>query len=310
MEKRRRKPTTGEASTKEKPPAIRRVEIGTERVEVGPERTPPPEDPAVLEIRDLSVKIGSKLIFEPVSLSIPERSITALMGPSGCGKSILLKSIIGLLRDEVAPATRIAYTGEVMFDGSNLLETQGHDLELIRRRVAYVSQRPAAFPGTIYENSVIALKYWRPDISRAESDAIVESALRQAALWDELKHRLNDSARELSSGQLQRLCVARAATLNPEVFLLDEPCAYIDPVSTLAFEEWLREIRQEHAVFIVTHNMQQAARVSDRTAMMTVKLAGNGHDLVGKVIELDATGRIFTRPGERITEDFISGRFG
>ena len=229
-----------------------------------------------------------------VDLSIAPRAVTALIGPSGCGKSTLLRSINRL--NELIPGAR--RTGEIRLDGENIYQ-RGMDVVTLRQRVGMVFQRWNPFPKSIYDNVAYGPRLnARP--SRAELDAIVESALRRAALWDEVKDRLRDGALALSGGQQQRLCIARALANDPEVLLLDEPASALDPIATQKIEELVYELKRELTIVIVTHNLQQAARISDRTAFF----------YLGRLVEVGDTQRLFTSPREQRTEAYITGRFG
>ncbi|MFI5239389.1 MAG: phosphate ABC transporter ATP-binding protein PstB [Gemmatimonadales bacterium] len=247
-----------------------------------------------MEARDFSFFYGAKQALFDVSLDIQPRSVTALIGPSGCGKSTFLRSI-NRLNDTIA-GTR--HTGEIMLDGDNIY-SKGTDVVALRQRVGMVFQRWNPFPKSIYDNVV-----YGPRIngvrSRSELDAIAEDALRRAALWDEVRDRLRHSALGLSGGQQQRLCIARALANQPEVLLLDEPASALDPIATQKIEALLYELKAQLTIVIVTHNLQQAARISDRTAFF----------FLGKLVETDTTDRIFTRPREERTEAYITGRFG
>ncbi len=247
-----------------------------------------------IEARDFSFFYGAKQALFDVSLDIQPRSVTALIGPSGCGKSTFLRSI-NRLNDTIA-GTR--HTGEIMLDGDNIY-SKGTDVVALRQRVGMVFQRWNPFPKSIYDNVV-----YGPRIngvrSRSELDAIAEDALRRAALWDEVRDRLRHSALGLSGGQQQRLCIARALANQPEVLLLDEPASALDPIATQKIEALLYELKAQLTIVIVTHNLQQAARISDRTAFF----------FLGKLVETDTTDRIFTRPREERTEAYITGRFG
>ena len=247
-----------------------------------------------VEARTFSFWYGAKQALHDIDLTIRPRSVTALIGPSGCGKSTFLRSLNRL--NDVIPDVR--HTGEIRLDGEDVYAA-GIDVVNLRQRVGMVFQRWNPFPRSIFENVAYGPKInGRP--TRSELDAIVESALRRAALWDEVKDRLRHSALSLSGGQQQRLCIARALANRPEVLLLDEPCSALDPIATQKIEELLFQLKSELTIVIVTHNLQQAARVSDETAFF----------FLGKVIEHDLTERIFTSPGQKQTEDYITGRFG
>ncbi len=254
-----------------------------------------------LETRNLAAFYGQTKAIEGISLKFRPNVITALIGPSGCGKSTLLRCLNRM--HEVAKG---AYaTGDVLLDGQNIY-APGADPVRIRRRIGMVFQKPNPFPTmSIYDNVIAGLKLNRGQQRGAAYDEIVESALRSVALWDEVKDKLRSSGVALSGGQQQRLCIARAIAVEPEVLLLDEPASALDPVATLKIEELLQELRQRYTIVLVTHNMQQAARVSDMTAFL---LADERR--VGRLVEYGPTNVIFTRPRDKRTEDYISGRFG
>ncbi|MEO7043148.1 MAG: phosphate ABC transporter ATP-binding protein PstB [Gemmatimonadaceae bacterium] len=247
-----------------------------------------------MEARDFSFFYGKKQALFDVSLAIEPRAVTALIGPSGCGKSTFLRSINRL--NDTIPGTR--HSGEILLDDDDVY-SKATDIVALRQRVGMVFQRWNPFPKSIYDNVV-----YGPRIngirSRSELDAIAEDALRRAALWDEVRGRLRSSALGLSGGQQQRLCIARALANQPEVLLLDEPASALDPIATQKIEALLYELKSQVTIVIVTHNLQQAARVSDRTAFF----------FLGKLVEVDTTDRIFTRPQEERTEAYITGRFG
>ena len=258
-----------------------------------------PENTSVLETRDLDIYYGDFLAVTGVNLHIPRHKITAIIGPSGCGKSTLLRSFNRM--NELVPGTHIR--GEVLFDGQNLYEKSVDPVE-VRYRIGMVFQKANPFPKSIYENIA-----WGARIHGYEGnmDELVEFSLKQAALWDEVKDKLKQSGLSLSGGQQQRLCIARAIAVRPEVILMDEPASALDPIATLKIEELMQELKQNYTIVIVTHNMQQAARVSDYTAMMML----NGSETrSGTVIEFDDTKKIFTRPGDKRTEEYVTGRFG
>jgi phosphate transport system ATP-binding protein len=247
-----------------------------------------------VSFRDMGFSYPGRRALAGVTLDVPERRVTAVIGPSGCGKSTLIKSI-----NRIAEiGTEIRIEGQVLLDGEDVYAT-GVDLVDLRRRVGMVFQKPNPFPKSIYENVAFGPRLHGVR-GRADLDATVERSLRQAALWDEVSDRLHTSAMELSGGQQQRLCIARVLAVDPEVILMDEPCSALDPISTARIEELIEELRERYTVVIVTHNMQQAARVSDRTAFL----------LNGSLVEIGDTERIFTNPSDRRTEDYITGRFG
>ncbi len=266
------------------------------RVEAAAAATMARTDVAV-ETRDLSVYYGTFRAVREVSLSIPRRRVTAIIGPSGCGKSTLLRALNRM--NETLSQSHV--TGQVFFRGQSVYEPSVDPVEL-RRRIGMVFQRPNPFPKSIYENVA-----WGARINgyRGDMNAHVEQCLRDAALWDEVKDNLRKSAMTLSGGQQQRLCIARAIAVRPEVILMDEPASALDPVATLKIEELIQALKQEYAIIIVTHNMQQAARASDYTAFLTM-----GDDRAGYLVEYGATQDVFTAPKQQITEDYITGRFG
>ncbi len=252
-----------------------------------------------MQTESLSIYYGNFRAVADVTLPVRDRKITAIIGPSGCGKSTLIRSL-NRMNDLIAGAHA---GGKVMLDGEDIYAS-GIDVVDIRRRVGMVFQRPNPFPKSIYDNVAFGVRLYGR-IPKAELDDIVETSLRRSALWDEVKDKLKQSAMALSGGQQQRLCIARAIAVEPEVILMDEPCSALDPVATLKIEELMQELKQDYAIVIVTHNMQQAARVSDTTAMMMMRA-----DRAGEMIEFDETQIIFTKPRDKRTEDYVSGRFG
>ena len=250
--------------------------------------------PAKIRFEDLAFTYPGRAALRHVSLQIPEKRVTAIIGPSGCGKSTLIKSV-----NRIAEiGTPVTVTGKVLLDDENVYEA-GIDLVDLRRRVGMVFQRPNPFPKSIYENVAFGPRL-HGSAGRGRLDEVVERSLKQAALWEEVSDRLQTSALELSGGQQQRLCIARVLAVDPEVVLMDEPCSALDPISTARIEELIEQLRERYTVVIVTHNMQQAARVSDNTAFL----------LDGNLVEVGETERIFTNPSDRRTEDYITGRFG
>ncbi|MFB8387214.1 phosphate ABC transporter ATP-binding protein PstB [Microbacterium sp. NPDC055910] len=255
-----------------------------------------------IEVSDLNVYYSDFLAVEGVSIDIQPRSVTAFIGPSGCGKSTFLRTLNRM--HEVIPGARVE--GRVLLDGNDLYGPHV-DPVVVRRQVGMVFQRPNPFPTmSIKENVLAGVKLNNKRMSKSDSDALVESALRGANLWNEVKDRLEKPGSGLSGGQQQRLCIARAIAVSPEVILMDEPCSALDPISTYAIEELIGELKNDYTVVIVTHNMQQASRVSDKTAFFNI--AGTGKP--GKLIEYDDTRTIFTTPAVKATEDYVSGRFG
>ena len=255
-----------------------------------------------IEARNLNIYYGKFLAVADVDFTIAPRSVTAFIGPSGCGKSTVLRAI-NRMHEVIAGAT---VQGEVLLDGEDIYGP-AVDPVTVRRTIGMVFQRPNPFPTmSIYDNVAAGLKLQASRMKRAELDAVVERSLRAANLWDEVKDRLAKPGAGLSGGQQQRLCIARAIAVEPQVLLMDEPCSALDPISTLAIEDLIQSLKQKYTIVIVTHNMQQAARVSERTAFFT--LAGVGKP--GQLVEIDDTQKIFSNPRERRTEDYISGRFG
>jgi phosphate transport system ATP-binding protein len=250
--------------------------------------------PEKISIKNLEFFYGESRALKGISLSLYANKTTAFIGPSGCGKSTLLR-ILNRMYD-LYPNQRA--TGEVLFDGENLLDA-GQDINLLRARIGMVFQKPTPFPMTIYENIAFGIRLYEK-LSRADLDARVESSLRRAALWDEVKDKLGASGLSLSGGQQQRLCIARTVAVKPEVILFDEPCSALDPISTAKIEELIDEMKKDYTIVIVTHNMQQAARVSDFTAFM----------YLGDLVEFDATATLFTTPKDKRTQAYITGRFG
>ena len=255
-----------------------------------------------IEVNDLNVYYDKFKAVEDVSMVIEPRSVTAFIGPSGCGKSTFLRTLNRM--HEVIPGARVE--GEVLLDGDDLYGP-GVDPVLVRRHVGMVFQRPNPFPTmSIKENVLAGVKLNNKRISKSDADALVETSLKGANLWNEVKDRLDKPGSGLSGGQQQRLCIARAIAVSPDVLLMDEPCSALDPISTFAIEELIQELKSDYTVVIVTHNMQQASRVSDKTAFFNI--AGTGKP--GKLIEYDDTNTIFTSPSVQATEDYVSGRFG
>ncbi|GII61807.1 phosphate import ATP-binding protein PstB [Sphaerisporangium krabiense] len=254
-----------------------------------------------IEVSDLDAYYGSHKAIEGITMTIEPRSVTAFIGPSGCGKSTFLRTLNRM--HEVIAGARVE--GKILLEDQDLY---GPDIDpvSVRRTVGMVFQRPNPFPTmSIFDNVAAGLKL-NGRVSRSELDGIVETSLKDANLWNEVKDRLNKPGAGLSGGQQQRLCIARAIAVSPAVLLMDEPCSALDPISTLAIEDLISKLKNDYTIVIVTHNMQQAARVSDRTAFFN--LAGQGQP--GKLIEMDETSKIFTNPTQKATEDYITGRFG
>ena len=253
----------------------------------------------VLETKDLGIYYGDFRAVTSVNIPVRRHMITAIIGPSGCGKSTLLRAFNRM--NELFTGTSIE--GEVLFEGENLYDPSVDPVE-VRYRIGMVFQKPNPFPKSIYENIA-----WGARIHgfKGNMDELVESCLQQSALWDEVKDKLKQSGLALSGGQQQRLCIARALAVQPEVILMDEPASALDPIATLKIEELMQELKKQYTIVIVTHNMQQAARASDYTAMMMLSKEG---ERSGTVIEFDETQRIFTNPKDKRTEDYVTGRFG
>jgi len=255
-----------------------------------------------IDISDLSIYYGDFRAVADVTMVIEPRAVTALIGPSGCGKSTFLRSLNRM--HEVVPGARVE--GKVVIDGEDLYAPD-IDPVAVRRQVGMVFQRPNPFPTmSIYENTAAGVRLNNRRAPKSEVDDLVERSLRAANLWAEVRDRLDRPGSSLSGGQQQRLCIARAIAVQPQVLLMDEPCSALDPVSTLAIEDLIANLKREYTIVIVTHNMQQAARVSDRTGFFNI--AGTGEP--GRLVEMDDTSRIFSMPSQRQTEDYISGRFG
>ncbi|HEY1059936.1 MAG TPA: phosphate ABC transporter ATP-binding protein PstB [Limnobacter sp.] len=247
-----------------------------------------------LEVNNLNFYYGDFHALKNVNLKIPEKKVTAFIGPSGCGKSTLLRIFNKMYA--LYPEQRAE--GEILLDGENLLTTK-KDIALIRSKIGMVFQKPTPFPMSIYENIAFGVRLFEK-LSKGEMDERVEWALTKAALWKEVKSKLHQSGNGLSGGQQQRLCIARGIAIKPEVLLLDEPCSALDPISTASIEELITELKEDYTVVIVTHNMQQAARVSDYTAYM----------YLGELVEFGVTDQIFLKPRKQETENYITGRFG
>jgi phosphate transport system ATP-binding protein len=247
-----------------------------------------------IAIRDLNFYYGDSRALKAISLSLYEDRVTAFIGPSGCGKSTLLR-VLNRMYD-LYPNQRA--TGDVIFDGGNILSPK-QDLNMLRARIGMVFQKPTPFPMSIYENIAFGIRLYER-LPKSEMDGRVETSLRRAALWDEVKDKLGSNGQSLSGGQQQRLCIARTVAVRPEVILLDEPCSALDPISTAKIEELIDELTDDYTIVMVTHNMQQAARVSEFTAFM----------YLGELIEFDSTSKMFTAPHDQRTQDYITGRFG
>jgi phosphate transport system ATP-binding protein len=256
----------------------------------------------VFEMSDVSVYYGDYQAVRDVDLPVARREITALIGPSGCGKSTILRCFNRM--NDLVPGARV--TGTITFHDEDLYASYVDPIE-VRRRIGMVFQKPNPFPKSIYDNVA-----YGPRVGgvRGGLDDIVEQALRGAALWDEVKDRLKKSAMGLSGGQQQRLCIARAIAVEPEVLLMDEPCSALDPIATARIEDLMQEIKSRYTIVIVTHNMQQAARVSDRTAFFTTEVNAESDTRTGLLVEIDSTDKMFSNPSDERTENYVTGRFG
>lgn len=255
-----------------------------------------------IDVKNLDIFYGDFQAVKDVTVTIEPRSVTALIGPSGCGKSTFLRSLNRM--HEVIPGAHVK--GEVIVDGENMYG-KGIDPVLVRRKIGMVFQKPNPFPTmSIRENVLAGVRLNNKRIKKSDAEALVENSLRGANLWNEVKDRLDKPGSGLSGGQQQRLCIARTIAVQPEVVLMDEPCSALDPISTLAIEDLIAELKENYTIAIVTHNMQQAARVSDRTGFFNIEGTGKP----GQLVEFDDTGKIFNNPSEKATEDYISGRFG
>ena len=259
-----------------------------------PEPGKSPAETTKIDVRDLNFFYGDAHVLHDITLAIPEKQVTALIGPSGCGKSTFLRTL-NRMNDVIAGARA---EGLIAIDGQNVNDSSV-DVVQLRRRVGMVFQKSNPFPKSIFENVAYGLRIGGMN-NRAELDDIVEKSLRRAALWDEVKDRLNASAGALSGGQQQRLCIARALAVNPEILLMDEPASALDPIATQKIEELIYELKDNYTIVIVTHNMQQAARVSNRTAFF----------MLGRIVEYGVTKDIFMNPSQKMTEDYVTGRFG
>jgi phosphate transport system ATP-binding protein len=285
-------PTSAASSTDHRPSL--HVDIGQHRR--------PQHNEVHIALDDVTVKYGTFTAVRGVSLEVPRNEITALIGPSGCGKSTLLRTLNRM--NDLVPTASVA--GSVRYNGEDIYATDIDPVE-VRRRIGMVFQKPNPFPKSIYDNVAFG-----PRLNGAKRglDDVVEKSLRRAALWDEVKDKLGQSGLSLSGGQQQRLCIARAIAVDPDTILMDEPCSALDPIATLRIEELMREMTSDYTIVIVTHNMQQAARVSDRTAFFTVDVDNPQQERSGVLVEVDDTETIFTQASDERTEAYITGRFG
>ena len=259
-------------------------------------------NPLIFDISDVAVYYGTFRAVRDVTIPIREREITALIGPSGCGKTTVLRSFNRM--NDLIEGARVE--GKILYHGVDLYDEQVDPVE-VRRRIGMVFQKPNPFPKSIYDNIAFG-----PRIAgfKGNMDELVEESLHRAALWEEVKSKLKDSAMALSGGQQQRLCIARAIATRPDVILMDEPCSALDPIATQRIEDLMQELLSDYTIVIVTHNMQQAARISDRTAFFTAEAAEGTGDRTGLLVEYDRTDSIFTQPADKRTEDYVTGRFG
>ena len=292
-----RKPSSAPVSiavnTPDAPPADAAGEISVEET--------PEEEVVVFEARDVSVRYSGAVAVEGVSLDVTARRVTALIGPSGCGKSTFLRTFNRM--NDLIPGASVS--GHLAFHGHDLYASDVDPIE-VRRQIGMVFQKPNPFPKSIYDNVAFGP---RINGQRRGLDDVVEGALRHAALWDEVKDKLKKSAFALSGGQQQRLCIARCLAVAPDVILMDEPCSALDPIATSRIEDLMTDLKREYTIVIVTHNMQQAARVSDMTAFMTTDVDDEGRR-TGRLVEYDVTDKMFTNPSDPRTEGYITGRFG
>lgn len=267
------------------------------------ERASPRPREILFGLQDVSVYYGNFRAVRDVSLEIARHEITALIGPSGCGKSTLLRSLNRM--NDLIPGARVE--GTIAYHGENIYDRDIDPVE-VRRRIGMVFQKPNPFPKSIYDN--VAFGPRLEGVRRGDLDAVVERALRGAALWDEVKGKLKASAFSLSGGQQQRLCIARAIAVRPDVVLMDEPCSALDPIATARIEDLMHELKHHYTIVIVTHNMQQAARISDRTAFFSTEVNPGPDTRTGVLVEFDETPKIFSNPADERTESYVTGRFG
>ena len=276
--------------------------VDTPVAEVTTEATEVRSRPAVFAIDDLSVFYGKSLALKDASLTVHKNAVTAFIGPSGCGKSTFIRCLNRM--NDVIPGARIE--GQILYHGRDLYASEVDPVE-VRRRIGMVFQKPNPFPKSIYDNIAFGPRMLG---MKRNLDERVERVLRHAALWDEVKDRLKENALGLSGGQQQRLCIARAIAVEPDVILMDEPASALDPISTSRIEDLIHELKREYTIAIVTHNMQQAARVADMTAFFSVEVSEDGGARSGVLVEYDLTTKIFTNPSDKRTEDYVTGRFG
>jgi len=283
----------------------RRVDGAAEAPGVEPERAPeaaPRRREVIFDVDDINVFYGEHKAIRNVTLDLHVNEITALIGPSGCGKSTFIRCLNRM--NDLIPSARV--DGKIVYHGEDLYDSRIDPVQ-VRKRIGMVFQKPNPFPKSIYDNIAFGPRVMG---MKGDMDEIVERALRRGALWDEVKDRLKTNAFGMSGGQQQRLCIARALAIEPDVLLMDEPCSALDPISTGRIEDLMMELKQDYSIVIVTHNMQQAARVSDMTAFFTVELHDEGKFRTGAVVEYGETDKIFTNPDDKRTEDYVTGKFG
>ncbi|MET0768644.1 MAG: phosphate ABC transporter ATP-binding protein PstB [Solirubrobacteraceae bacterium] len=276
--------------------------MGPQPLEVAHRAAPARQRQIIFDVDDINVFYGDNKAIRNVTLDLHRNEITALIGPSGCGKSTFIRCLNRM--NDLIPAARVE--GKIVYHGEDLYADDIDPVQ-VRKRIGMVFQKPNPFPKSIYDNIAFGPRVMG---MKGDMDEIVESALRRGALWDEVKDRLKTNAFGMSGGQQQRLCIARALATEPDVLLMDEPCSALDPISTGRIEDLMMELKKEYSIVIVTHNMQQAARVSDMTAFFTVELKDDGRDRTGAVVEYAETDKIFTNPDDKRTEDYVTGKFG
>ena len=293
---------TGPAETDQQPGSRAEGDRVTVRFDREPRSLPEAEQEVVFDVEDLSVFYGDFRAVRNITLPIYRNQITALIGPSGCGKTTFIRCLNRM--NDLIEIARVE--GKLLYHGVDLYDASVDPVE-VRRRIGMVFQKPNPFPKSIYDNISFG-----PKIAgfKGNMDDLVEESLRRAALWDEVKDKLKESGLALSGGQQQRLCIARAIATRPDVILMDEPCSALDPIATQRIEDLMQELLSDYTIVIVTHNMQQAARVSDRTAFFTVEVLGDTGQRTGTIVEYDQTETIFTNPSDPRTEDYVTGRFG
>jgi phosphate transport system ATP-binding protein len=283
----------------------RGVDAASEAPAIEPQRAPdgaPRQRDVIFDVDDINVYYGEHKAIRNVTLDLHVNEITALIGPSGCGKSTFIRCLNRM--NDLIPSARV--DGKIVYHGEDLYAPNIDPVQ-VRKRIGMVFQKPNPFPKSIYDNIAFGPRVMG---MKGDMDEIVERALRRGALWDEVKDRLKTNAFGMSGGQQQRLCIARALATEPDVLLMDEPCSALDPISTGRIEDLMMELKQDYSIVIVTHNMQQAARVSDMTAFFTVELHDEGRYRTGAVVEYDETDKIFTNPNDKRTEDYVTGKFG